>query len=58
MEIILSPSIKSAITGDSVDIRTFAEACESLPYATYRENAERATCVQFLKHAKNVATIE
>lgn len=55
MEILLTFSTKGAIIGDASDIRTFAEACEALPYTTYRENAERATYVQFLKHAKNVA---
>lgn len=55
MEILLTFSTKGAIVGDASDIRAFAEACEALPYTTYRENAERATYVQFLKHAKNVA---
>lgn len=55
MDITLSPNLKGAISGDAAVIRIFAEACESLPYTTYRERAERATYVQFLKHAKNVA---
>lgn len=55
MEIVLSIRAKGAIAGDAADIRTFAEGCEALPYTTYRDSAERATYVQFLKHAKNVA---
>ena len=55
MEIVLSISAKGTIATSSADIRTFAEACESLPYTTYRENAERATYVKFLRHAKNAA---
>lgn len=55
MEIILSLSGKGALNTSAADIRMFAEACESLPYTTYRENAERVTYVKFLKHAKNAA---
>lgn len=55
MEIVLSLSAKGALNTSAADIRMFAESCESLPYTTYRENAERATYVQFLKHAKNAA---
>lgn len=55
MEIVLSISLKRTFAEDATDIRVFAEGCESLPYTTYRENAERATYVKFLKHAKNVA---
>lgn len=54
MDIALSPALKSAIAGDASDIRVIAEGCESLPYTSYRESVERATYVQFLKHAKNV----
>lgn len=54
MDIVLSPMLKTAIAGDASGIRVIAEGCESLPYTTYRESAERATYVQFLKHAKNV----
>jgi hypothetical protein len=56
MEVALSISAKGAIATSSADIRALAEACESLPYTTYRGHAERATYVQFLMHAKNVAT--
>ena len=56
MDIALSPTLKAASAEDAAAIRVIAEGCESLPYTTYRENAERATYVQFLKHAKNVAT--
>ena len=55
MEIVLSLGAKGALNTSAADIRTLAEACESLPYTTYRENAERATYVRFLKYAKNVA---
>ena len=55
MEIILSLGAKCALNAGAADIRMLAEACESLPYTTYRERAERATCVRFLKYAKNVA---
>lgn len=55
MEIVLPISLKRTFAEDATDIRTFAEGCESLPYTTYRENAERATYIKFLKHAKNVA---
>lgn len=55
MEIVLSISTKGAIAGDAADIRTSAEGCESLPYTTYRDSAERATYIKFLKHAKNTA---
>ena len=55
MEIVLSISAKGALACDAADIRIFAEACESLPYTTYRENAERALYVRFLRHAKNAA---
>lgn len=55
MEIVLSLNLKGAITGDSADIRILAEGCESLPYTTYRDDAERSTYVRFLKHAKNAA---
>lgn len=55
MEIVLSLSEKGVLVTSAADIRMFAEGCESLPYTTYREDAERATYVQFLKHAKNAA---
>lgn len=55
MEIVLPLSAKGVLNTSAADIRMFAEACESLPYTTYRENAERATYVRFLKYAKNVA---
>ena len=55
MEIILPISAKGAFARSAADIRMFAEACESLPYTTYREKAERALYVRFLKHAKNAA---
>lgn len=55
MEIVLSLSAKGALVTASADVRMFAEGCESLPYTTYRDDAERETYVQFLKHAKNVA---
>jgi len=55
MEIVLSLSTKGVLATSAADVRMFAESCESLPYTTYRENAERSTYVQFLKHAKNVA---
>lgn len=55
MEIVLSVSAKRALSGDAVDIRIFVEACESLPYTTCRESAERSRYVQFLKYAKNTA---
>ena len=54
MDITLSPTLKAAIAEDAAAIRVIAEGCESLPYTSYRESAERATYVQFLKHAKNV----
>ena len=53
MEIVLSLSAKSALSTSAADIRMFAEGSESLPYTTYRENAECATYVRFLKHANN-----
>lgn len=55
MDITLSPMMKAAFAEDAAAIRVIAEGCESLPYTTYRDNAECATYVQFLKHAKNVA---
>lgn len=55
MEIVLSISTKGVLATSAADIRMFAEACESLPYTTYRDSAERATYAKFLKHAKNVA---
>lgn len=55
MEIVLSLSTKGVLSTSAADVRMFAEGCESLPYTTYRDSAERATYVQFLKHAKNVA---
>lgn len=55
METVLSIGLKRTFAEDAANIRIFAEGCESLPYTTYRENAERATYVKFLKHAKNVA---
>lgn len=55
MEIVLSVSAKGAVATSSADIRMLAEACEPLPYTTYRDNAERATYAQFLMHAKNAA---
>lgn len=55
MEIVLSTGLRRTFAEDAADIRIFAEGCESLPYTTYRENAERATYIKFLKHAKNVA---
>lgn len=54
MDIALSPMTKAAFAEDAAAIRVIAEGCESLPYTTYRESAERATYVQFLKYAKNV----
>lgn len=54
MDIVLSPTLKAAFAEHAAAIRVIAEGCESLPYTTYRDNAERATYVQFLKHAKNV----
>lgn len=54
MDIALSPTIKASFAEDAAAIRVIAEGCESLPYTTYRESAERAAYVQFLKHAKNV----
>lgn len=55
MEIVLSLSTKGALATSAADIRMLAEGCESLPYTSYRGCAERATYVQFLKHAKNAA---
>jgi hypothetical protein len=55
MEIVLSLSAKGVIATSAADVRMLAEGCESLPYTTYRDDAERATYVQFLKHAKNAA---
>ena len=55
MEIVLSISAKGVAATSAAEIRMFAEACESLPYTTRRENVERATYVRFLKHAKNAA---
>lgn len=55
MEIVLSISAKGALNTSAADIRMFAEACEPLPYTTYRDAAERATYARFLKHAKNAA---
>lgn len=54
MDIALSPILKEAFAEDAAAIRVIAEGCESLPYTTYRESAERTTYVQLLKHAKNV----
>nr|DAK51761.1 MAG TPA: hypothetical protein [Caudoviricetes sp.] len=55
MEIALSPNVKGVLATSAADVRTLAEGCESLPYTTYRDVAERATYVRFLKHAKNAA---
>lgn len=55
MEIVLSFSAKGALNASAADIRMLAEGCESLPYTTYRENAERSTYAKFLKRAKNAA---
>lgn len=55
MEIVLSISAKGVLATSAADVRMFAEGCESLPYTTYRNNAERATYVRFLKHARNAA---
>lgn len=55
MEIVLSISVKGVLATSAADVRMFAEGCESLPYTTYRENAERSTYVKFLKRAKNAA---
>ena len=54
MDIMLSSTLKAAIAEDAAAIRVIEEGCESLPYTTYRDGAERATYVQFLKYAKNV----
>ena len=55
MEITLSLSAKGVLAASAADVRTLAEACESLPYTTDRENAERVAYVRLLKHVKNVA---
>lgn len=55
MEIILSLNMKGVLATSAADVRMLAEGCESLPYTTYRESAERATYVRLLKHAKNAA---
>lgn len=55
MENVLSISTKGMLATSAADIRMFAEGCESLPYTTYRDDAERAAYVKFLKHAKNAA---
>lgn len=56
MEIVLSISTKRAFAECAADIRIFTEGCESLPYTTYRDDAERASYVCFLRRTKNAAT--